>query len=332
MNPDTSQISHFRDAKAIGFDLDHTLAVYVDGLVNGWAYQESVAYLVERAGYPRELAHTEPKWRAQRGLFLDTDAGHVVAADANFNPLAATSGFEIVRRFADEPTETTPASLSSDRWHVINTPFDLPTAELFQVIGAIAPTRPSNKAVLDIRQWLDHAHRRGSLKQRVTTSISDVIRPKPELRHQLDELARRYRLFVVTNSEPDYATQVLNHLLGGGWQPLFDVLVTDSQKPSFFEPGATKPGYLDVERALGVSGPHVVFVGDSVPADLIPAKAVGWRTVGVVPELEHPAHPVYGPAVASGPPPTLMLSAFSAASDALTTSVGAWLQTLLEAA
>ena len=87
---------------------------------------------------------------------------------------------------------------------------------------------------------------------------------------------------------------------GTEWLDLFDVVVAQGNKPSYFDPvrgknataGVTDKVLIggnltEIEDRLGCAGPEILYVGDHIYADLISSKRnVYWRTMLVVPELE----------------------------------------------
>jgi HAD superfamily 5'-nucleotidase-like hydrolase len=294
---------------AVGFDLDHTLALYDDDAVNALAADATRALLVGRLGYPRWFAAPEalpPMGPAARALSLDLHQGAVVKLDAGRRVRRARhrgrwlDASEVGRRFAGAVPDTGDAA-----YHVYS-PFDLPTLRLFEALTA-DPRREALPDPVhlcgDIRRMLDATHTDGTLKARIFERLDDVIAPVPGIVGALEAWARAgKRLFVVTNSERDYAEAVLDHVIGSRWRARFDVVATSARKPEFFsrrsgpEPAPTPDdasgarvfdhaAAVDVERSLGVRRERVLFIGDNANADIRPARRFGWRTVHVLHEL-----------------------------------------------
>ena len=75
---------HFRDIKAVGFDMDYTLSHYRSPEIEELAYRSSVRLLVAERGYPEELldTHFDPQF-AIRGLVLDGARGNILKLDSS---------------------------------------------------------------------------------------------------------------------------------------------------------------------------------------------------------------------------------------------------------
>ena len=108
----------------------------------------------------------------------------------------------------------------------------------------------------------------------------------------------------------------MTYLLGGAlseypsWKNYFDVVVVAATKPAFFQERRpllerdgdhTKPAQVplergrvyeggnlhDFERALGVSGDQVLYIGDHIYGDILRSKKESvWRTIMIMQELE----------------------------------------------
>jgi len=296
------------EIEAVGFDLDHTLALYDDHALNVLATAETVEFLGGHRGYAPDLLRvaTDPI-PAARGLSLDLRHGNVLKIAADRTVLAARRGDAWVdaRAIREQYREHDPACDSST-WH-IHSPFDEPTLWFFAALapridpGHDAGTSAKMATLLgDIRAMLDRSHTTGELKRRVLGELDRFVRPAGGVREGLERWARGgKRLFVVTNSDRAFATAVLDRVLGGLWRELFALVVTGAEKPSFFAAPrsvAARPGpgsghvieggsARGVESILGVPATRVLYIGDNARSDVAPARAHGWRTAHVVAEL-----------------------------------------------
>ncbi len=296
---------------AVGFDLDHTLALYDDHALNLLAVAETIDLLIEQAGYsPRafDAMPTDPI-PPVRTMALDLRHGAILKVDARTRVRLARQSHrwlherEILTRYAR--TDGATATISA-----IHSPFDTPVAWLFeQLAPRVAASRDGSSAFVglagDIRRLLDVAHTRGLLKGRVTRDLGRYVsaagNAKDLLRAWLDA---GKRLFVVTNSHRDYAEVVLDNVIGPAWRSLFQGVIVDAGKPAFFEPGRptgsvpegthgdtiVREGWSarDVESWLGATGDRILYVGDNLRTDVIAARSFGWRTALVVSELAAP--------------------------------------------
>ena len=159
----------------------------------------------------------------------------------------------------------------------------------------------------DIRETVDLKHRDHSLKNEIMRQPGVYIERDPLLLPALYRFARSgKRLFVVTNSEADYTEFVLDYLFRSSdayfpsWRQCFELVCTESRKPSFFEAGrpwevlAEGPCFFvrggslrQLEAKLGIAGDEIMYVGDHIYGDILRSKhSSSWRTCMVVPELK----------------------------------------------
>ena len=293
----------FAEIDAVGFDLDHTLALYDDQAVNVLAAEETIGTLQLRgyspASLPLEIVAT-----VARGLSMDLLHGNIVKIGADGRVRLARHGLDwLSDRDIDAHYLTYDPGDESVTWHV-NSPFDTPTLWFFAALGpgirTAADAAYAARLLRDIRSSLDESHTRGELKRHIARDMGRFVSPAGMVANGLERWKRAgKRLFVVTNSDRAFATRVLDHVLGDVWRGLFDVVVTDAHKPRFFGAGSHDlastqtdgTGVLeggsarDVEARLGVPATRILYAGDNARADIVPARRHGWKTVHVVAEL-----------------------------------------------
>jgi 5'-nucleotidase len=290
----------FQRIDAVGFDLDHTLALYDDAAVNALAMVEAQALLVAHRGYRESEVAVVPRpgdAAAARALALDLTRPHVVKLDADRRVRVARRAGVWLADDEIERMHGEPIPEHHDAVHVLSSPFDVPTLWLFEAItrACADPVR----ACRDAREMLDYSHTRGELKRRLRADLPRFVSPVPGACEQLLTWRRAGKsLFVVTNSEPAYAQEVLDVVVGPQWREIFDIVATSSAKPAFFRNGsATQSAALgrsnvvegahatSLEAFLGVRAERVLYVGDNARHDVHAARAHGWKTVHVVAEL-----------------------------------------------
>ncbi|HZI89117.1 MAG TPA: HAD-IG family 5'-nucleotidase [Candidatus Polarisedimenticolia bacterium] len=305
--------------KAIGFDLDHTLAHYDPVPVEALAFDLTKQKLVSARGYPREILDlTYDPTFVIRGLVVDKKRGNLLKMDY-FNYVSR--GHHGLRELRPEERERAYRSsrirLSHENYSSVDTLFHLPEVYLFLcVVGLMEQagkkTSDYTKVYDDVRSMIDEAHRDGSLKSVITANLDTYIRLDHEMRTVLDEFRRGgKKVFLLTNSDWAYANALLRHLVERGrgapqhWSEIFDLVVVEASKPSFFatnappEPVAeavSLPGAIGIvkgangsylEKTLGASGEQILYFGDHTYGDiLLSKKALGWRTAMLVPELD----------------------------------------------
>ena len=306
--------------RAIGFDLDHTLAHYDPVAVEELAFDLTKKKLVESRGYSPEILGLayDPHF-VVRGLVVDKKRGNLLKMDY-FNFVSrATHGMTSLRSEERKRAyRTSRVRVGHENYVSVDTLFHLPEVYLFAaIIDLLEKKKPNGgvdygKVYTDVREMIDEAHRDGSLKSVITSDLDRYIRFDPELRVVLEEFRRSgKKLFLLTNSEWSYTDKLLRHLMHRGrgapghWSELFNAVIVDARKPGFFsETDAPQPipelkgqkllaitgrggsgAYL--ERALGAAGEHVIYFGDHTYGDILQSKRVlGWRTAMLVPELD----------------------------------------------
>jgi HAD superfamily 5'-nucleotidase-like hydrolase len=305
--------------RAIGFDLDHTLAHYDPVPVEELAFDLTKQKLVSSKGYPKEILDLkyDPSF-VVRGLVVDKKRGNLLKMDY-FNYVSR--GHHGLRELRPEDRERAYRSsrirLSHENYSSVDTLFHLPEVYLFLCVVGLVEKGGRKKSDFtrvydDVREMIDEAHRDGSLKSVITANLDTYIRLDHEMRTVLEEFRRGgKKLFLLTNSDWTYADALLKHLLERGrgapghWSEIFDLVVVEASKPSFFaattppEPVAEAISLPDsigivrgangsyLEKTLGASGEQILYFGDHTYGDiLLSKKALGWRTAMLVPELD----------------------------------------------
>jgi HAD superfamily 5'-nucleotidase-like hydrolase len=237
--------------KAIGFDMDYTLALYKSETFENLAYVSTLKKLVN-LGYPKEIL----KWKFDphamiRGLVIDKIHGNILKIDRHRYVKVAYHGFQRLsseeRRRIYDVEEV--LSYEEPNYALIDTLFTIGEAFLFT---QLVDLKDSSKKLInhsyaqifkDIRVCLDTSHRDGSIKDAVAENPGKYIIKNPHFKETMAFLrASGKKLFIVTNSLWDYAQVVMNYLYTGEKGPLtydwlkdFDLVITGAQKPDFFK-------------------------------------------------------------------------------------------------
>ncbi|CAG9464098.1 unnamed protein product [Pedinophyceae sp. YPF-701] len=241
--------------RAVGFDLDYTLAQYKQDTFEQLAYKLTTNHLVRSAGYPKELLNMPFDWRyMQKGLTIDKRRGNVIKRDRHHYVKLAYHGFQELSReeridtYAREVRE----SYDSADYATLDTLFSLAEAYLYMQLVELKDSRPDLEALArrdyftmytDVRRAVDECHRDGSLKREVARYPEKYIHSDPSLVPMLEMLrASGKRVFLATNSLWDYANVVMNYIIDGkvgdakdtSWLRMFDIVVVGCSKPKFF--------------------------------------------------------------------------------------------------
>ncbi|HEU4929491.1 MAG TPA: 5'-nucleotidase domain-containing protein, partial [Candidatus Krumholzibacteria bacterium] len=247
---------------AVGFDLDHTLALYDDDAVNALAMAEAQDLLVAERGYRSGEVVVAPHVHdvaVARALAIDLATAHVVKLDAGRRVHVARRGGTWVADAAIVRAHPHPAPDDRERVHPLSSRFDVPTMWLFDAVTrGCEPHRTLDPAAVcrDVREMLDWSHTRGDLKTHLRRELARFVSPVEGVIARLHAWRDAgKRLFVVTNSDTSFAIAVLDLVIGSSWRSMFSVVATSSAKPRFFD-GARKG-----EKPPGADG--VVIEGAS---------------------------------------------------------------------
>jgi HAD superfamily 5'-nucleotidase-like hydrolase len=308
----------------VGFDMDYTLAIYDQPAMDELSIRATVEKLVKR-GYPDFIARLPIDTNfAVRGLLIDKRFGHILKMDRYKHVHKGYHGFHELSK--DELRALYSAKKirpATPRYHWIDTLYALSEATLYAALIDALEKRgyavDYARVFTDIRESIDEAHRDGTIVGALTADLPRFIHRDPELALTLHKLrSAGKRLFLLTNSRWAYTERLMTYLLGGAmaeypsWRNFFDVVIVAATKPAFFQERrpllerdpdkdtthpATFPldreriyegGNLqDLERALGVTGDEVLYVGDHIFGDILRSKKdSAWRTAMIIQELE----------------------------------------------
>jgi HAD superfamily 5'-nucleotidase-like hydrolase len=306
----------------VGFDMDYTLAIYDQPNMDELSIQATLDKLLAR-GYPEIIAGIRHATDFPvRGLLIDKRFGNILKMDRYKFVGKGCHGF---RKLSNDEVRALYHSKkirpATPRYHWIDTLYALSEASVYA--GVVEVLEKGGYAVdyarvfADIRDSIDEAHRDGTILSAVLGAKERFVVKDPELAPTLHKLrSAGKKLFLLTNSRWEYTDAMMGYLLGGAmaeyptWRNYFDVVIVAATKPAFFQEErpllqrdgdevrpATFPlergvvyegGNLhDLERALGVSGDQILYVGDHIFGDILRSKKdSAWRTAMIIQELE----------------------------------------------
>jgi 5'-nucleotidase len=315
---------NLRSVKAVGFDMDYTLVHYRAEEWERRAYQHARQSLLERGWPVAELEFDENF--VTLGLILDLSLGNIVKSNRFGYVTRAYHGtrpleFEAQRNAYSRVL----VDLENPRWVFLNTLFGLSEATLYaQAVdlleaGRLEPAIGYADLHAIVRSSLDAAHLEGRLKAEIMANPERFVVLDEELPVALMDLRQAgKKLLVITNSEWSYTRSMMSYAFdrylpkGSSWRTLFDVVIVEARKPSFFtgrnpafevvsEEGLLRPHigklaagglYLGgharlIEQDLELLPEEILFVGDHVYADVHVTKHImRWRTALVLRDLE----------------------------------------------
>jgi len=310
--------------KSIGFDMDHTLAMYNRAAFEALAFRITLGKFID-AGYPAELSRLEfkPDFLI-RGLLVDMDRGNLLKVDGHKYVKIAFHGSHKLDK------ETRSRLYNSESFKAyemlsVDTFFALSEVQLFTEIVDYMEANPGkiNKSYRevysDLRRFIDRSHADGSIKSEVLrTPEKFFIRDKFLATTLIRLIDSGKSLFLLTNSAWEYTNAVMSYLLDGvdqefaSWRDYFDYSIVSSGKPGFFMGNhgffevVTESSLLKVhdgvlargkvyhggnanlfQKLAGYRGDEILYVGDHIYGDIARSKGlVNWRTMLVVEELD----------------------------------------------
>ncbi len=305
--------------KAVGFDMDYTLAIYRQAEMDRLSIDATVRKLVER-GYPEELLTM--RYRTDfpiRGLLIDRKLGNVLKMDRYRYVKTAYHGFrKLTREERRRAYHTRRLRPGTERYHWVDTLYALSEVAVYAAVIEQLESHGGRveygQLFADIRDCADLSHQDGSILDVVLADLPRFVDRDPDLGvlfHRLRSAGKR--LFLLTNSGPEYTDAMMTYLLEGAreeypsWKNYLDYVCTAAKKPGFFTGKApfvdldsntevreltrgrvySGGNIVDLQRSLGLAGDEVLYVGDHIYGDVLRAKKEStWRTAMIIQEMD----------------------------------------------
>ncbi|KAK1341512.1 hypothetical protein QTO34_017927 [Cnephaeus nilssonii] len=165
----------------------------------------------------------------------------------------------------------------------------------------------------DVKDSIRDVHIKGIMYRAIEADIDKYICYAEQTRAVLAKLADHgKKMFLITNSPSSFVDKGMSYIVGKDWRDLFDVVIVQAEKPSFFndkrrpfrkvnEKGVLlwdkiyklqkgqiyKQGNLyEFLKLTGWRGSKVLYFGDHIYSDLADLTLKhGWRTGAIIPEL-----------------------------------------------
>jgi HAD superfamily 5'-nucleotidase-like hydrolase len=329
----------------IGFDLDHTLIRYHIDNLNELCYRCMVHYLVKVAHYPQELERVPLNEHfIKRGVVVDKKRGNILKLDeegkvcVGFHGTKPLSPEQIRSAYYSEFPEGEQileyGSFDGKRgYHGATTFFGTAWIWLFAILVDLE----DEKASIDHRNYAAHADmmlnafsynfaewNKGYYYPELVQHPEKYIYHQPKVKQWLKDLREKHgvKLFLLTNSLPEYLELLAKFAYGDDWKDLFDFIIVNGRKPFFFtstddffeciyhEDGeirvSDEPAQeIDFTKIYSVgnyqkfvetikrtsknphTSPRVLYFGDHPQYDVLaPKTASAWETVAIIEELE----------------------------------------------
>jgi 5'-nucleotidase len=304
--------------KAVGFDMDHTLAPYNHVNFETLAFKVTLDKFIA-AGYPIELSEVRfDPTSVIRGLLVDQTRGNLLKVDGHKYVKTAYHG-KVMLDKEERYRLYNAQSFRADQFISVDTFFALSEVQLFIEIVEFMRKNPGKikksyeDIYKDLRTFIDLSHADGSIKTEVIRDPKTYINKDKHLDVTLERLKDTGKtIFLLTNSDWSYSNSVMTYLLGEHWRQYFDICIVSAKKPAFFsqknpffkfnpETGKVVQhrGQLrasdvytggharKLQQLMGMKGDEILYVGDHIYGDIITSKGiVNWRTMLVVEEME----------------------------------------------
>ena len=316
----TNRNTRLDRVEAVGFDMDYTLAIYRQDEMDKLSIDVTLQKLVER-GYPEELLKIEYRTDFPvRGLLIDRKLGNILKMDRYRYVKTAYHGFHPLtreeRRRAYHSRRLRPGTT---RYHWVDTLYGLSEVAVYaatvEYFERSAKKVDFSKLFADIRECTDLSHQDDSILGVVYADLPRFVIKDPRLGQTMHMFrSAGKKTFLLTNSGPQYTEAMMSYLMDEAlpeypsWRQYFDLAITDARKPGFFtgrqpflevtESGTKPAKHLDrgriyvngnigvLQKALGMPGDAVLYVGDHIYGDVLRAKKESaWRTAMIIQEM-----------------------------------------------
>uniref|UniRef100_A0AAR2IGN8 5'-nucleotidase domain containing 3 n=1 Tax=Pygocentrus nattereri TaxID=42514 RepID=A0AAR2IGN8_PYGNA len=310
VNPDTifsNNEMSLQDIEIYGFDYDYTLAFYSSNL-HTLIFNIARDILIQEHRYPEGLKEYEYipdfvvrglHYDVQKALLMKIDAFHYIQLGTVYRGLHPVSDKEVIAMYEGCHV---PLEIMSDFYgksshgHTMKQfmdIFSLPEMTLLSCVNDYFMKHNIDYEPVhlykDVKEAIGDVHVRGIMYRAVEADIEKYICYGEQTHAVLRKLSENgKKMFLITNSPLDFVDRGMNYIVGKDWRDLFDVVIVQADKPSFFnDPFPCFQGNLyEFLRLTGWRGSKVLYFGDHIYSDLADLTLKhGWRTGAIIPEL-----------------------------------------------
>ncbi|TVU09583.1 hypothetical protein EJB05_43067, partial [Eragrostis curvula] len=315
------------DLQVYGFDYDYTLSHYSEHL-QCLIYDLAKKHLVNELKYPESCLQFEyDRTFPIRGLYYDRQKGCLLKLD--FFGSIEPDGCFFGRR-----------KLSLSEIKELYGTRHIGRDQALQLVGLMDVFCFSEACLLadivqhfvdaklefdacyvyeDVNQSIQHVHRSGLIHRKILSEPQKFLKKNSQVFRFLKMLKDKgKKLFLLTNSPFYFVDGGMRYLLedqhfdGNSWRELFDVVIAQANKPTFYNSDHPFRVYDTQKDTLAFSavdkflpnqvyyhgclksflqitnwrGSEVIYFGDHLLSDLRGPSKAGWRTAAVIRELE----------------------------------------------
>lgn len=265
--PSPPPLSKIEDYDAIGFDVDHCLTRYHIRNLTKLMYDCMIEILQSNCNYPSEVfisSHKDILNFGMTSIAVDVEKGNCIKLGLGFRILRAYNGTdrlseaEIKKNYGEEmilPKVNLYGQDGETDVYICVSLFEHVWAVLFAQCIQFKKTSPlwAAKTHQEIKKDLYTAFHRmwvfwnyqgkvhemqtfSLLFKEICQNVEKYVYPQPELREILAHLKKQGKfLFIASNSPYNFIKVTLDYGLGKNWEDLFDLVVSNAEKPSFFK-------------------------------------------------------------------------------------------------
>jgi HAD superfamily 5'-nucleotidase-like hydrolase len=335
----------------IGFDLDHTLIRYRLIELHTLIYESMCQYLFDTFNYNSNLLQIPyDNYFGVKALIYDSLYGNLIQLDSNGLVHTALHGVN-TRLSSKTIKEIYPNALedieedTSERFFCIFTYFEHSVsyliAHIVDLIDQEILYEKSSANEIDLEKkysfflvnlydgfnYLFNDFNRGNYFSSIRQNPEKYIYKRLDIRQWLEKLTKlNKRLFLATNSRFDYTDLLSTYAFGDDWKGLFDLIIVDCKKPSFFSNPNKRPFHRCIDEnniipttveeiikdfnkkyiysfgnsedlhlimsQISNKEPLVIYFGDHIKSDINALKQhTNWLAGVVIEELEYDSPP-----------------------------------------
>ncbi|XP_037441476.1 5'-nucleotidase domain-containing protein DDB_G0275467-like [Triticum dicoccoides] len=315
------------DLQVYGFDYDYTLSHYSDHL-QCLIYDLAKKHLVNELKYPEScLQYDYDSSFPVRGLYYDKLKGCLlkldffgsIEPDGCFFGRRKLSSTEIKELYGTRHIGRDQARQLVGLMDVFCFSEACLIADIVQHFVDAKLEFDAPYVYEDVNQAIQHVHRSGLVHRKVLSEPQKFLLKNSQVFRFLKTLREKgKKLFLLTNSPFYFVDGGMSYLLedqhfdGNSWRELFDVVIAQANKPSFYNSDHPFRVYDTEKDTLAFTavdkflpnevyyhgclksflqitkwrGPEVIYFGDHLFSDLRGPSKAGWRTAAVIRELE----------------------------------------------
>lgn len=330
MNPEGIYVNknlRLDNIQVYGFDYDYTLAHYSSNL-QSLIYDLAKGHLVNELKYPESCLQFEydPTFPI-RGLYYDRLKGCLLKLDF-FGSIEPDGCFFGRRQLSREKIQEIYGTrhIGRDQARGLVGLMDFfcfseacLIADIIQHFVDAKLDFDASYVYQDVTDAIQHVHKSGLLHRSILSDPQKYLMKNSQVLRFLKMLKEKgKKLFLLTNSPYYFVDGGMNFILedfigdGFSWRELFDVVIAQANKPSFYtsehpfrcyDVEKDTLAFTAVDRFLPNqiyyhgclksflqitkwNGPEVIYFGDHLFSDLRGPSKAGWRTAAIIHELE----------------------------------------------